>query len=397
MQKVKLISAIVIIGFVLSVIFHYILSSYLGFNFYPNNTFLFNPNDKFNDFFNIYNASTELNPYSEPVSVYFPFTYILMFIHTLMNKWVAFTLFTGIFIASLFYVVFNSIPSLVKAEKYFYSFVLIFMSYPILFVIDRGNVEIWLFLSLLMFVNFYAKEKIILSILFLSIAISMKLYPAVFGLIFLFDKKYKEIFYTSITTISITLISMVFLKGGVFNSINGLTKCLAEFNRSYIHDLHGIQHNISLFAPLKFVFYQLAKKYSSIASLENIFNTGYFILAILIFGIVSFFLFKYKHQYSNKISLLLLSSLVLPQISFDYKLINLYIPLLLFIKKDEKSKYDFPYSILYGMLLIPKDYLFIEKDISIAIFFNPILILILMGIMIYESSIYSKTIDFRNE
>ena len=61
-QKINLLSAIILTGLAASVIFHCILGFYKGF-VYPYNTFLFIPADRFNDFFNTYNHSKQLNPY----------------------------------------------------------------------------------------------------------------------------------------------------------------------------------------------------------------------------------------------------------------------------------------------------------------------------------------------
>ncbi len=55
-KKIDLLCLIIVIGFFSAVAFHYYMGSYLGRS-YPYNTFLFSPNDHFNDFFNVLRGS----------------------------------------------------------------------------------------------------------------------------------------------------------------------------------------------------------------------------------------------------------------------------------------------------------------------------------------------------
>jgi hypothetical protein len=384
MDKLKIISSIVVIGFTVSVIYHYVLAYYFGMNTYPYNSFLFDSRVRFDDFFSTYKASANLDPYSPPGGAYFPFAYIIMYFNTLFDKWIALGFFIVSYIAILWYFISKQLLTSGKWENHYYTFILIFMSYPILYVIDRGNIEIWLFLSILFFHHFYLKEKYIVSALFLSIAISFKLYPVVLGLLFILDKKYRELFYTTFFTLTLTILSMVILQGGFEKTFIGLFDCLGKFGDCYLNTLGGIQHNVSFFAPTKYLYYMVESKYLLSAHIGHLFNTFYFILSLFLFGGLTYFLFRYKFSNSKKITLLVLSFLILPQISFDYKLINIYIPLVLFLKSVEKSKFENIYAILFGLLLIPKDYFYFVSDVSIAIVITPLLILSLIVLFIFE-------------
>ena len=157
--KLKIITSIVVIGFTLSVMYHYVLAHYFGMNTYPYNSFLFDSRVRFDDFFSTYKVSANLDPYSPPGGWYLPFSYIIMYLNTLINKWIALGLLIVCYVTILWYYISKNIQISGKWEKQYYTFILIFMSYPILYVIDRGNIEIWLFLSMLFFVHFYFKQK----------------------------------------------------------------------------------------------------------------------------------------------------------------------------------------------------------------------------------------------
>ncbi|AKE65273.1 hypothetical protein MYAER_2933 [Microcystis aeruginosa NIES-2549] len=67
--KIRFISTIIVIGFAIAVFYHYRMGAYLG-NQHPLNTFLFTPNDKFNDFWNMVKFIKELNPYRSDVYIF---------------------------------------------------------------------------------------------------------------------------------------------------------------------------------------------------------------------------------------------------------------------------------------------------------------------------------------
>ncbi|MCR5041677.1 MAG: glycosyltransferase 87 family protein [Clostridia bacterium] len=72
---------------------------------------------------------------------------------------------------------------------------LMIMSYPTLYCVERGNIFLLCFVCTAFFVFFYrSKNKLLreLALISLALAAGIKYYPAAFGLMLLFDKKYKE-------------------------------------------------------------------------------------------------------------------------------------------------------------------------------------------------------------
>jgi hypothetical protein len=62
-EKIRIFVLIILTGFIVSVVYHYVLGAYF-LKGYPANSFLFTPLDKLNDFFNVYAVKG---------SIYFPF------------------------------------------------------------------------------------------------------------------------------------------------------------------------------------------------------------------------------------------------------------------------------------------------------------------------------------
>jgi len=383
--RLYLIISIVIIGFTMSVIYHYCLVNYYGMKEYPYYTFLFGANDSFNDFYSTFKVTMDLNPYMAGAS-YFPFTYIVMYLFTFFPSGFAFFIFTGSFILFFFYFFHQYLSEYRLFIKILITFILSFMSYPFLFVVDRGNLEVWVFIVLALFMNSYLNGKYFLSILFLSMAISFKLYPAILILLFIIDKKYKYAFYACLATFIMSMASAALLKGGVNATIQGLKGGLSGVSSLMLYGYHGVQHNTSFFAPMRILFdFILIRK--DVYTYENdlSFYNAYYLFAAVILLVVGGFLFTYKISLWKKVCLLVLLFISLPQISFDYKLVNLFLPLILFIKSEEETKFTPYYALIFGLLLIPKDYYVIAVDVTTAVIINPLLMLSMIILILTET------------
>jgi hypothetical protein len=114
------------------------------------------------------------------------------------------------------------------------------------------------------------------------------------------------------------------------------------------------------------------------------------VLALFIF-LSGYVLFVEKELW-KKVMILVSAALLLPHASADYKLIYIFIPMLLFINSAKKSRFDLFYIIMFGLLLIPKDYYLFPKiisdsgysDISIAVVLNIFIILAMIAVIIKE-------------
>jgi hypothetical protein len=377
-RKSYLVLSIVLTGFILSVVYHTVMAKVFGYDYYPYNTFLFWPEDRFNDFFNHFYRAKHLNPYYPPnvFTVYFPFTYFCVYLLTFLPAKVAFALLFGIFICSFAYYVFRNLPASDYLGRISGVFILTFLSYPILFTVDRGNLEILVFLFLLLFVNYYQKGDDVKSVIFLSLAIAMKLYPGVFVVLFYADKKYKNIIYTGILVLALSVLSAAVMEGGIQASLQGLQNNLGLFKEAYMRSVMGLHFNTSLYGAItilgnKFTFLSIVIKY-------------YTVIALIAFALISLFIVLKEKEFWKRVSLLVFMMLLLPQVTFDYKMIHLYIALMLFLNSHKQSQHDMLYAILFGLILIPKDYLIIQPDISIAVFLNPLLMLMIAGIILLD-------------
>lgn len=389
-EKLKLILFIGIVGFISAVIYHYVLGFYLNFT-WPYNSFLFTPEDKFMDFYHSWIMGRDIfagsNPYvNEFPFNYFPFAAFAILPFSFGNWYVGLVIFSLLIIAVFGWFLYQTIKGFKNYnlfEKVGCVILLTITSYPLLFVLDRGNNEGLLFMFLCFFIYFYKKGRFLLSIIPLALAISMKLYPLVFVVLLISDKRYKETIFCVLLSLGVTLSSLLLMKGNIFFSVIEFMKDLHLFKVVYIIGNSGANYNHSLFNFFKGVYLY----YLPITKDLNIFSSLYTILAFIIFGLIALYIIFAEKKLWRKTALLVLSMILLPYVSFDYTLIHIYIPLMLFINSDEKiSKSNLAVCILFGLLIIPKHYFIpvMSYNVSINVCLSSLIMLSIIGIILKE-------------
>ncbi len=373
-RKIEYLSLFTLAGFSLGIIFYYI---------FPSNPFLFIPQDRFNDFFNVLKWNQYLPAEPSPNRSYFPFTYIIINVFNLIRSEIL-SLFVFIILFFYFFIQYSlkNIKTEDKVVDCKNVFIFSFFSYPVLFLIDRANFESFVFIFLSLFIYFYQNKKILISAVFLSFAISMKLFPAVFLILFLSDKKYKEAAYTVIFTIVISIISLSFLTGSLTDNIQRMLLNMKLFNLVYVIRGLGFDYGHSLFSVLKIINYFINMN----IYVEKLL-TPYLIFVLVFFAFLAVYVIFYETELWKKVTNLTISMCLFPYVSSNYKLIHFFIPLYLFINTDKKEKYDILYVILFSLLLMPKNLRFIIKyDFYSGVLIDPLIMLILLFVIINSFS-----------
>jgi hypothetical protein len=85
--------------------------------------------------------------------------------------------------------------------------------------------------------------------------------------------------------------------------------------------------------------------------------------------------------------------LLLPYVSADYTLIQLYFPLVFFLNARRVSRWDVVYVALFGILLVPVDYYYILHDISISVIIYPAALVALVLLAILDVQRAGRLVD----
>lgn len=386
---------ITLAGLISSSVFHYIIS--FNNNVYPHNTFLFDPAHKYSDFTVVFMESSGLNPYLGNNSAQYPLLNLVGYIISLVadknNYQVVYFVYV---ILCVCFFIYNVSLLCKSSNRLLISSVIgliLLTSYPFLFAVDRGNFELLVFVVVASSLTLYKLGSFYKSALFLACAASMKLFPLFFLIIFIKDKKYKELFFSIGCFVVINICTIFLFKGGIYKNLHYLFTGGNITNNSYFNAFTSgyplFQKSVSLYNFLKIMLAKLNMLYLY-ESVDVYFLYKIFV-AIIILILSVFIIYLVKDLYSA-VLITTIVIILLPYISADYKMLYIFLPILIFIF-NYNGKFQIAYSILFGLALVPKSYYLLALrsdsgyyDITISSIVNPILLVILLFLVIYESS-----------
>ena len=381
------IALIVLVGFFAAFLYHYNCGIYNGMR-YPYNTFLFRGEDHFKDLFNIIRGCCDLDPYN-PVRIcfiggYFPFAYFFGYLLSLFpNAMLVMLTSAGIFLLVLLV---GNIRFLTMKPftlpQCFPAVVLALMTYPVLLAIDRGNFDMFMLMFFLCFLWCYYQQHVPLAMFFLAATIAMKLYTAIYLVLLLRDRKYKEAAGVLVIVVLLTVCSLAVFHGGLLANYHKWLVSMDSAMQIGVVQGSIICFSSSLFTFLSIIGMAFGEHWNSIPE----FSTDYLLITAGIFLLAVAHLCKYNVPRWRSLSILTVAMFLLPYTTGDYRLIFLFVPLWLYCREASPSKYDLGYILLFGLLLIPKNYLALINDLNVGMIINPLLLLILGYLLMIDRS-----------
>jgi hypothetical protein len=384
-RKIEVIAFIVLCGFVASVFFHYVMGNYERLR-YPYNTFLFTPADRFADFTVSMRAAKNLDPYitaSHPPSLQYPFVHLLFYLFTLLPSGVALPIYLTVIVVAFVRIVARSLAPSSRRGYLSEVFILSLLTYPFLFALDRGNVETLVFILLLGFARLLTRGRSLASACLLAIAIAVKVSPVVLVVLYARERRFREIGVALGGALALNMMSLACFSGGMMANLSFVLHGSNFDTFSWAFgNTNVVQRGVSLFTMVKI----LAVLKGAVRSLDmNRVLAVYTGLALLVFGALAAYTLKVESQLWKAVALMVNAMLLLPYLSGDYKLLHLFVPMLLFMDEKTESPMDWFYSVVFALLLIPKDYYILpgleseggNRDISVAVPLNAALLIVM--------------------
>jgi len=405
-QKVTLFSIITLLGFAFGVIYHYILTFYAHYEGVYS-SFLYPSAFAFCDFFHALPLIKDFKPYQQVGLwvIYFPFTYIFLIPFAFIkNKVLSYSIYISGFAA---YLIFMNIKmfackNLGKLQNFQNIFIITLLSYPVLYCLDKGNFDMYLFVLLGFWTYTFQREKYGLSAVLLAMINAMKPFTLYFLLFYLIKKRYKEFTFSILLTAFLIIGCFLIIPDNHTMELSMFILSVKFYKHVYTAQSYmGMAYVSSLFMPLKALMLYISTAPKNIAVFVRIYD--YFCQLITIFTL--FFVWKEK-TFWKQLTLLICNFLLLPYCTYDYKFIFLFIPIWLFINaKNEKgkSKFDLAYLLLFALLFIPKNIIIIlplikgdttNNWLSLSAIVNPIIMIVLSLLIIFEQ-FYKKEIGNR--
>lgn len=362
---------------------------------------LFNKDDVFMDFFNsVVDCSGDA--YGESGVIYPPlvvlfYKFCSMFFNIDSMKasevretslgmiiFVCFTIVSYILFAKLIYKYKNGS----FANKSLFAFFTLF-SFPMIYLIERGNIIVLVLPLLLYFVNEYdsdVKYKRHLAYICLAISVAIKIYPVFFGLLLLKKKKnFKNILLCIFYGAVFFFVPFIFVGG--FSQLGVL--------------IHNILYTSSMFGSKGFGFkVSISNTFSLFGHVFNhvrLFETaGTMFLIITVLGGLFLILFNKWNEDWKIYAVISLIIILVPGFSYIYSVAYMIIPLLFFLNKKEIKWIDYIYSLLFiaqFIFLVAKtDELFpsfnsAELNCNIATVVESIALLAMLVLLYFDGAI----------
>jgi Glycosyltransferase family 87 len=229
-------------------------------------------------------------------------------------------------------------------EKYLFSFIMLF-SGPFLFQFERGNIIFVALLFLMLFIWLKDSNKTIvreIALLSLALAAAIKIYPILFIILLLKEKRFIETLRVVIYG-AILFFFPFFALGGLTQLPVFLKNITTSSNDALVW---GVGYSVNIQSAVRII----GATGGNFGSMP-IFIGHIISYIVLVLGILAAFFIR---SLWRTVALLTLLMILVPALSFEYSLIFMIIPLIMFLDTDEKKlKMSRFYLFCFILLFIP--------------------------------------------
>jgi len=308
--------------------------------------------DYFMDFFNTLNYTADRNPYQDGYGGlvnrnYLPLAYLILypfsrlgdFIHQLPKDirpeqaaMIGCFIFLMISFGMFFYLMYEGKNG--KRREKLLTTLACACSGFILYNIDRANTVILAVAFLWLFLLFYRDENLFyrhLALIGLAISVALKVYPVIFGVLLLYEKRWKDAAWAIFYGILAVFLPFLFFRQG-FAAIPQL--------------IYNVQLNSKKYYGGSFSMIS-----NHIFDTTNIMTAGFAVAKILM-ALVMVLAWKQK-VFWKQILLLTCALLLSPTHSGYYCGLYLFIPLIFFLNEEEHGNLDWFYLMLFILAVNP--------------------------------------------
>lgn len=353
------------------------------------NIFYFDRSDTFMDFLNHLKYVALKDPYnstylSSGEKIYLPLSYLLfypfskLFDYIHLNPGIAKTDQLGlmsvviflIFICITFAIQLYELKNGQKAIRYF-TVISLFVSGIFIFSIERANIIFISAIALTFFIRFYKSDnKFIRELALFALAVSsaLKIYPAIFSILLIPDKRYKDFLRLIVYSLITAFLPFLFFNGGYTNLII-LIKNIHEYNSEY------------MFSRISYAF-----GFSAIGGRLGLSEYQNLILSyISIFMLIIALLTAWSLEKFWKIILILSCALIIsPANSGFYCGLYLFTPIILFLNEQDHPPIDWVY--LFFLIIVLNPYQINKNILSTSSVISNLALILIYLILLVEST-----------
>lgn len=383
-EKTVLLVFTVVVGFSIATAYHYVMGHYLH-KAWPANTFLYLPEVRFLDFDLVVRQSAALDPFGEDIGglAGTPFGQFIGYLFSVIRPA---SLRLPIFFASFFFLFIPMVKhylyglkSRLALHQLLPLFTLVFLTYPVLFALDRANFDLLVLPLLFLFTFAYTRQHYKTSTVFLALAIAVKPYTAVFLMVYVFDRRYRHSLLAILAALLLSAVSLSVFKDGLFVESQKYFQALSRFASDPSFGSQ-VAYTSDLFSSLTVLTKSVGNALGKDIYLPDHSNIrlAYAALAALAAIHLVVQLWQHPKPLWKTISVLTILILLLPFNTHDYRLIYLFVPMLMYVATSRDERHSLIIMILWGLLLVPKNYYRLGPEQNVGMVINPLLLMALL-------------------
>jgi hypothetical protein len=384
--KIQLLLLVYAFGWLVAAVYYYCNGVYFQRG-YPYNTFLCLPNARFLDYDDMVIMCQNLDPYHDLTrSGYPPFANFVYYLFSTFSMRFGFFVFVLAPIVFLRWAVRNLAGNISTLGQLLLLIFPVLFSYPFLFAFDRGNLELYIMIGLGVFLIFYNADEFLfrdLSILGLSVAICLKVYPILFVLILFKDRRYMDLFKVTVLCVAITIASGAMFAGGSFAAIHDFIHMVGTTDKLVKEQIEYAHANSGMFYAFVIFF-----RFLGMAHALAIFERFYWAIALGVLAVYGVVIATSRMSFWACATSLVCLMCLTPSLSNDYRTLQLIVPMLMFIlTMTPKGRAYTAITVFFGILLVPRNYIILfpnvgSGDVGIAGIITPLLLFMILNVVI---------------
>jgi Glycosyltransferase family 87 len=316
---------------------------------YPRNSLFVAPELRFTDFtllservahFGERNmlTRTDVIPYPYPVPSIYAFLFFIRLFPNALAVYLLFAVLSFLLATCIFSLRIHQITS--KRLPQIALWLTLLMGFPLLFLLDRGNIEAVIWVLITLSIVAYTRDRMLTAALLLGLATSMKIFPGLLFLLFLAKRKYGAFALAIAATALFSIASLAGVGPSIRQAAADSSKSAQFLKDSYINVRTVMQFDHSLFGAAKQAIY--VYHHRDLSQLKAaITNTLPFYSVLIPLAVVLLYLVRIRHlPVLNQLASYLVLCVLLPYVSYEYTLVYIYLVwgiFLLFLLTDVVS------------------------------------------------------------
>lgn len=390
-QRGTLLVVVVAVGMLAALLYH----RWWSVDLYPFNTFLFRPEDRFNDLRHGWRFFAERLPLAQtpwPVAPG-PLTVVYRLLGLLPFS-AALALVVGTAPAVVLAASWRAFRGASRRGALARSLALTALAYPVWFAADRANLEVLVFALTWAAVEAFRARRLGASAVLLGLAVAFKPFPGALLLLFLAERRLREVAVVLAVAAAVTAASQVYLLRFTPFEYATVADAARRYFESAVLRNDGLVFGHSAFGLIKVLVCKLSPASPPPAwpagDATNRALVLPYQLATVAFGLgLAAWAWRSRPAPWRAVTVACCAIGLLPVVSVDYRLLNLFIPALLFVRDAPPTRCDAAWVVLFGLLLSPRaydHYVFSRAcrlpwyEVTSSVVTTPILLAILMAL-----------------